>query len=92
VGAAGPVTLMLADGLSVAGGAVGASGNRFDRNERFGAVFFMASGELTANRGDGNRYGLQAWSSTLRGVEGNDVRGRDAAPRDIQPVASGLAR
>ena len=92
VGAAGPVTLMLADGLSVAGGAVGASGNRFDRNERFGAVFFMASGELTANRGDGNRYGIQAWSSTLRGVDGNEVRGREAAPRDVQPVASGLTR
>lgn len=91
VGAAGPVTLMLADGLSIAGGAVAASGNRFDGNARFGAVFFRARGELTANRGEGNRYGIRAWDSTVRGVDESAVHGREPAPADPIPVAAGAS-
>ena len=91
VGAAGAVTLRLADGLSVADGAVTARDNELSNNARFGAVFFMARGEFAATTGDGNRYGWRAWASTL--TEGaNTVRGRENVPDAMMPVATGAAR
>ncbi len=91
VGAAGAVTLRLADGLSVADGVVTARNNALERNARFGAVFFMARGEFSGTRGEGNLYGWRAWSSTLT-ERANTVNGREVAPVDVVPVATGAAR
>lgn len=90
VSAAGNVTLHLADGLSVAGGRVDARANHFDDNARFGAVFFMATGELAGNQGRGNLWGIRAWNSMVTGAETERVSGREETPREMVGVAAGV--
>ncbi len=90
MGASGAVTLQLADGVSIAGGAVVATGNTFSGNARFGAVFFEASGVVRSNTGDANRFGLGSWRSDALTLEGNTVRATEATPAAPPAVAVGV--
>ncbi len=90
MGASGAVTLQLADGVSIAGGAVVATCNTFSGNARFGAVFFEASGVVRSNTGDANRFGLGSWRSDALTLEGNTVRATEATPAAPPAVAVGV--
>ncbi|MFO0631092.1 MAG: right-handed parallel beta-helix repeat-containing protein [Polyangiales bacterium] len=85
---AGPLPLgagsgpVFGDGLALSQrSGVVLTANDFSNNERFAAFLTQVDdGTIRGNRGEGNRYGLVAYSSRVDPTVGNAVRAREAAP------------
>jgi hypothetical protein len=75
--------VMVGDGLSAGGGALGVvADNEFSRNPRFAGVFAATSGTLSRNRGNGNRFTLYAYDSPGLAIDAtNRVDGLAGAGR-----------
>lgn len=82
----GDTSIHLGDGLSMASATgMRLTQSRFDGNSRFGILLRGASGSVTFNRGDGNRYGLGIYDRGALVEENNAVHGDIATQPPATP-------